>query len=81
MKEVPGKGYRFFLLVCELDFCGVDVGVEFATDGQSCDGCGVGDEVNDRLIGLEWSSAPVLGNPGEQAVLDLIPFAGAGRVM
>src|SRR2546423_844886 len=29
MEQVPGEGYRFFLLVGEFDFCGVEVGVEF----------------------------------------------------
>jgi hypothetical protein len=33
VKKVPGEGYRFFLVVGEFDFCGVEVGVEFATDG------------------------------------------------
>ena len=68
-------------MIGEFDFCGVEVGVEFTTDGQSCGSRGVGDEINDRLICLEWSSAPVLGDPGEESVLDLVPFAGAGRVM
>jgi hypothetical protein len=81
MEKVPGEGYRFFLLVGEFDFCGVEVGVELATDGQSCGRCGVGDEVDDGLVSFEWSSAPVLGDSGEESVFDLVPFAGAGRVM
>ena len=76
MKEVPGKGYRLLLLVCEFDFRGVEVRVEFATDGQSCGGCGAGDEINDRLIGLEWPPAPVLGDSGEEPVLDLVKAPG-----
>jgi hypothetical protein len=35
MEKVPNHGYRIFLLVGEFDFCGVEVGVEFAADGQS----------------------------------------------
>ena len=81
MKKVPGEGYRFFLLVGEFDFCGVEVGVEFATDGQSCGRCGVGDEVDDSLVSFEWPSAPVLGDSREEPMFDLVPFAGAGWVM
>ena len=47
---MSGKWYRVFLLVGELDFCGVEVGVEFTADGQSCGGRGIGDEVDDGLV-------------------------------
>lgn len=36
VEEMPSEGYRFLLLVREFDFSGVEAGVEFATDGQSC---------------------------------------------
>jgi hypothetical protein len=70
------EGYRFFLLVGEFDFCGVEVGVELAADGQSCGGRGVGDEADDGLVGLEGSSAPVLGDSGEEPVFDLVKAPG-----
>ena len=70
------EGYRFFLLVGEFDFCGVEGGIEFATDGQSCGGCGVGDEADDGLVCLEGSSAPVLGDSGEESVFDLVKAPG-----
>jgi hypothetical protein len=76
VEEVSDEEYRFLLLVGEFDFCGVEVGVEFATDGQSCCGRGAGDEVDDRLICLEWSPAPVLGDPGEEPVFDLVKAPG-----
>jgi len=69
MEQVPSDGYRFFLLVGEFDFCGIEVRVEFATDGQSCGRCGVGDEVDDSLVSFEWSPAPVLSNFGEESVV------------
>jgi hypothetical protein len=81
MEKVPSERYRFFLLIGEFDFCGVEVGVKFATDGQSCGRCGVGDEVDDRLVSFEWPSAPVLGDSREEPVFDFVPFAGTGRVM
>ena len=81
MEKVSHYGDRIFLLVGEFDFCGVEVRVEFAADGQSCARRGAGDEVDDGLVGLEGSSAPVLGDSGEKSVLDLVPFAGARRVV
>src|SRR5947209_11676200 len=81
MEKVPDYGYRIFLLVGEFDFCGVEVRVEFAANGQSSAGRGAGDEVVDGLVGLDGSSAPVLGDSGEKPVLDLVPFAGARRVV
>ena len=81
MEKVSDYGYRIFLLVGEFDFCGVEVRVEFAADGQSRTGRGAGDEVDDGLVGLEGSSAPVLGDSGEKPVFDLVPFAGARRVV
>ena len=79
MERVSSYGYRVFLLVGEFDFGGVEVGVEFAADGQSCGGCGgcgVGDEVDDSLICLEGSSAPVLGDSGEESVFNLVKAPG-----
>jgi len=78
---MPSEGYRFLLLFGEFDFGGVEVGVEFAADGQACGGRGVGDEIDDGLVCLEWSSAPVAGDLREQSVLNFVPFAGAGWVV
>src|SRR5581483_10583046 len=41
--------------------------------------CGRRDEVDNDLVADEGFTAPVLADEGEQAVLDLVPFAGAGR--
>jgi hypothetical protein len=40
-----------------------------------------GDQLDDDLVADERLAAPVLGNVGEQSVLDAVPFAGAGRQM
>ena len=42
---------------------------------------GVGDQLDDDLMADQRLAAPVLGDEGEQAVLDAVPFAGAGRQM
>src|SRR5260370_33247579 len=39
----------------------------------------VADEVDDGLVGPQRASAPVDRDKREQAVLDLVPLAGAGR--
>ena len=41
----------------------------------------MGDEIHDRLVGREGPAAPVESDPGEQPMLDLVPFAGAGWIM
>ena len=73
VEKMSDYGYRIFLLVGEFDFRGVEVWVEFAADGQSCAGRGAGDEVDDGLVGLDGSSAPVLGNSGEKSVFEAYP--------
>ena len=74
LETVSREGYGFLLLVVEFDFCRVQPRVNFALNGESGLGCGVGDEVDDRLICFEGSSAPVLDDPGEESMLDLVPF-------
>ena len=48
---------------------------------QSCIGRGGGDQLDDDLMADERLAAPVLGDIGEQSVLDAVPFASAGRQM
>jgi hypothetical protein len=81
MEVVPREGYRLLLLIGKLDFGWVEVGIEFTLNGQACSGCGVGDEIDDGLVRFQWSSAPAVGDPGEEPVFNLVPFAGAGWVM
>jgi len=81
MELVSDEGYRFLLLVGEFDFSGVEVGIEFAANGQACGGRGVGDEVDDGLVSFEWSSTPVVGDSGEEPVFNFVPFAGSGWVV
>jgi hypothetical protein len=76
MKIMPCDRDRFLLLISEFDFRGIEIGVEFATDCESFRGRGVGDEINDRLIGLQRPATPVEGDLGEEPVLDLVKAPG-----
>ena len=40
---------------------------------------GAGDQLHDDLVREQRLAAPVLGDEGEQAVLDAVPLAGARR--
>ncbi len=73
--------YGLLLLVGEFDFRGVEVEVEVGAYGESCCGCGVGDEIDDGLVGFQGSSSPVAGDSGEEPVFYFVPFAGAGWVV
>jgi len=72
---------RFDLLVGDLFAFLVLSGVDVAGDSEAraCGGCG--NELDDDLVRDQGLAAPVLGDEGEHAVLDAVPFAGAGRVM
>src|SRR6202040_4111565 len=55
------------------------VGVEFAVDREAGARCRGGDQVDDHAIADQRCGAPVLTDEREQAVLDLVPLAGAWR--
>ena len=78
---MSADGYGLSLLLCEFHLGGVEVRVELALDGESGRGRGVGDKVDDGLVGLQWPSPPVDGDSGEEPVLDLVPFACTGWVV
>ena len=55
--------------------------VQLRLDAQASRRLRVSDQLHDRLEGVERTAAPVLGDVTEEAVLDLVPLAGAtGRV-
>src|SRR5258708_14158976 len=58
---------------------GVLPSVEFTAHGEAGFGGGGGDQLDDDPIGDEWLGTPVLADEGEEAVLDFVPLAGAGR--
>ena len=69
-------GLHFF--VRDDDGLWISVGVEFAMDGETGASGGGGDQVDDYAIAGQRFGAPILGDEGEQTVLDLIPLVGAG---
>lgn len=72
---------RFHLGIGDLDTLGVAADVNVASDCEAGIGRGGGDQLNDDLVADQRLAAPILGNVGEEAVLDPVPFAGAGRQM
>ena len=65
--------------VGDLDAGGIGVLIELATNFQTCPGRCRSDQLDDDLMADERFAAPVAGNEREQTMLDLVPFAGAGR--
>src|SRR3954452_25222249 len=55
--------------------------VEDAVHCQPCRGRGRGNQVHDGRMTRERVAAPILGEVAEQAVLDLVPLRGAGRIV
>ena len=60
---------------------GIEVGVEFAADRQAGVGRGGADQIDDDAIADQRLGTPVHADEREQAMLDLVPFAGAGWQM
>src|SRR5688500_20279791 len=67
--------------VGDLNAFRVGICIELAADGEAGFGGGRSDQLDDGLIADERPAAPVLGDEREEAVLDLVPFAGAWREM
>jgi hypothetical protein len=65
-------------VVGDLDAGRVDHGIELAADLETGFGSCRADQLNNDLMADQRLSAPVAGDEGEQAMLDLVPFAGAG---
>src|SRR5271165_509391 len=59
----------------------VKVSIDVAGDGEAGLGRGGAYQLDDDLVADERLAAPVLGDVGEESVLDAVPLAGAGRQM
>src|SRR5467141_2687405 len=55
--------------------------VQFRFDTQTRGRSRMANECDDRLEGVERTTAPILGDVTEEAMLDLVPLAGARREM
>jgi hypothetical protein len=60
---------------------GVRMGIQASSDMQTSLGSCVADELDDGLVIDQGAGAPVLSDMAEEAVLDLVPLAGARRKM
>ena len=67
--------------VGDFDAGGINVGVDLAAHLEAGVGGGGRDQLDDGLVADERLAAPVLGDEREEAMLDLVPLAGAGRQM
>ena len=76
---VAVQGKCRHLLVADRDAGRVGPGVQFGVDVQPGAGGGGADCGHDDLVAGQGPAAPVHGDVGEQPVLDLVPFGGAGR--
>src|SRR5882724_6636583 len=73
--EVDG----FHVGVGHLDAGRIGVLIEFAPNLETGLGRRSCDQLDDDLMADEGFAAPVSGDEREEAMLDLVPFAGAGR--
>jgi hypothetical protein len=78
VEVVAGEVQVTHFCVGHLDAGGIGVLIEFATNLQTCLRRRRGDQLDDDLMADERLAAPVSGNEREEAMLDLVPLAGAG---
>ena len=76
-RDVDGRHFG----VGDFDALWIEVFVDLAAHGEAGLGGGGRDQVDDYAITDERFGAPVLADEREQAVLDLVPLAGAWRQM
>ena len=55
--------------------------VQIGSHNQAGLGTGSANEVEHFVVAVQWLGSPVLGDLGEQAMLDGIPFGGAGEIV
>ena len=70
---------RLHLLMGHRDALRVAIGVNLAADLEAGFGCRGTDELNNDLMADQRFAAPVLGDEGEQSVLDLVPLCALPR--
>ena len=67
--------------IADFDALGIAALVNVASDSEAGIGGSGADQLDDDVVADKRLAAPALGNIGEEAVLDAVPFAGAGRQM
>jgi len=76
---IPLEVNRCHLLRGRLEARGVGMRVKTARDGQTGRRGRRRDQAQDHRVADQGLTAPVLGDEGEQAMLNLVPLARAGR--
>src|SRR5260370_28173901 len=79
VEVVAGEVDDIHFGVGHLDGGRIGVLIEFATNRQTGLRRGCGDQLDDDLMADERFAAPVAGDEREEAMLDLVPLAGARR--
>ncbi len=79
MEGIGPDGERRHLFVRDLASSGVVRGVELTRHGESGLRGGRRDQLQDHRVARQWLAAPVLADPGEETMLDLVPFPGPWR--
>src|SRR5713101_7740822 len=74
MKGVWQDGKRRHLFIGHFTTGKVAIGVELALHRQACLGGGRSDQLEDHCVAHERLAAPVLTDPGKEAMLNLVPF-------
>ena len=81
MKFLSPQLHLCHLFVRNLDSFGIQIRIQFALHSQAVVGRRGGDEVDDDLVIHQRLAPPVLTDRREEAVLNLVPLAGARRKM
>ena len=76
---MAGEGEGGDLGVGDFDAFGIFVFIQFGAHFEAGLGRRCCDELDDDLMADERFATPVSSDEREQAMLDLVPFAGAGR--
>ena len=79
MKDVRCEVDGGELGVGNLDAFGVFFLIQFSADFEAGLGCRRRDQLNDGAIAPQRLPPPVDGDERKEPMLDLVPFAGAGR--
>src|SRR5271170_6619244 len=69
------------LLIGDLYFGWIDIGVEICLNSQPCFGCSRRNEIDNHLVTDQRTPTPIHGNEREQAMFDLVPLAGPRWIM
>jgi hypothetical protein len=79
MKVMGFQSQTGQLFVADFDFGFIMIRVQRGFDDQTTASRGAGDQIDDGLMTHQGAASPVLCDETEQTMLNLVPFARAGR--